>query len=325
MLRQKRRSGGGQPKCPIEHTGFYPYLLHYLEWAKLKGLAQSTYERKDSLLRLFIVWCDDRGLAEPSAITKPILERYQRHLFYHRQANGRPLSYGVQGNRLKAVKGWFKWLTRENYLPSNPASEIEVIKQPKQLPKQLLAVAEVRRILDSVAIDTLPGLRNRAIVEVLYSTGIRRSELCQLEVTDIDRQGGSLFVRKGKGSKDRHIPIGEQALHWLKRYQEQVRPQLLLSLQETHLFLTDYGEPFTSSRLGHLVRRLLDQAGFTGPGGCHLFRHAMATHMLENGAELRHLQIILGHNDINTTTIYTHLAIERLKQMHRATHPSESQ
>ncbi len=325
MLRKKRHNGPqGNGKLPIEHTGFYAYLVRYLEVCKLRGDKAYTSSRKESSLRLFIQWCDERSLTDPREITRPILIRYQQHLFYYRKPDGSALSFNTQRKRMTVVATWFKWLTRENYLPGNPASELELIKPPKKLPKRVLSQAEVQQILLSVDTTTPQGLRDRAILEVLYSTGIRRQECASLTLSDIDMARQSLFVREGKGSKDRYIPIGQRAVEWVQRYCEQVRPHLLLDVTEQHLFLTGYGEPFTQHRLGDHVRRLLDKAGYEGPGSCHLFRHAMATHMLENGAELRHLQIILGHENINTTTIYTHLAIDRLKLVHQQTHPAEN-
>jgi len=322
MLRKKHHRHASTHKRRVEHNGLSAYLAHYLEWMKVKGFSEETLKRKDSAIRQFIQWCDERDLNDPRAITKPMLERYQRHLYYYRKADGNALAFSTQNVFMSAIKSWFKWLTQENYTPSNPASEVMVMKRPQKLPAVVLSVEEVETILYSVDSDTLEGVRDRAILEVLYSTGIRRKELCHLQVYDLDSTHRSLFVREGKGSKDRSIPIGQRAIDWVSRYQDKVRPQLLIDGNEQTLFLTSYGEAYTSSALGHLVRRLLDQAGLNKPGGCHLFRHAMATHMLDNGAELRYIQAILGHSNINTTTVYTHLAIETLKQVHAATHPA---
>ncbi len=322
MLRKKRHSHRQRHKLAVEHNGLFAYLEHYLNWLAVKGYSSETVSRRDSGLRQFIDWCDQRSLDDPKAITKPILERYQQHLFYLRKPNGQPLAFSSQNNFMSDVRSWFKWLTQENYLGSNPASEVQPVKKPKRLPAKVLSIDEVTSVLDSVDIATPQGIRTRAILEVLYSTGIRRTELCRLQVYDIEAGSGRLFVRLGKGAKDRCIPIGQRALHWLARYQEQVRSQLLLNHREQALFLTDYGEAFTPSVLGHLVRRCLATAGIES-GGCHLFRHAMATHMLENGADLRYIQAILGHSDINTTTIYTHLSMSKLQQVHALTHPAE--
>lgn len=322
MALRKKHRRGSRPKLVIESSGLYPYLARYLEWLQVKGFSASTATAKDSALRQFIAWCDERSVDTPQVITKPMLERYQRHLFYLRQPNGQPLAFSTQNTALSSVKTWFKWLTQENYIASNPASEVQPIKRPQRLPERVLSQAEVEDILNRINISALAGLRLRTMVEVLYSTGIRRMECCQLQLHDVDTGRRSLFVRQGKGSKDRCIPIGQRALVWVNRYIEQVRPQLITDLHENALFLTDYGEAFSTGMLGHTIRHLLKQAGID-KGGCHLFRHAMATHMLENGAELRYIQAILGHADINTTTVYTHLNIGHLQQVHQQTHPAE--
>lgn len=301
----------------------YPYLVRYQEWLKIKGFSEETNRRKDSTLRQFIAWCDERSLNHPGQITKPILERYQRHLFYYRQANGKPLAFSSQNVFLSSVKSWFRWLTQENYIPSNPASEVMAIKRPKRLPATVLSVEEVEAVLRGINASDVEGLRNRALLETVYSTGIRRTEVCRLQLSDIHFERATLFVRQGKGSKDRCVPIGERALLWLRRYLDQSRPYLLTDLMEQQLFLNGYGEPLTPSYLGHQVKRWLNQVDIERTGGCHLFRHAMATHMLENGAELRYIQAILGHDDINTTTIYTHIAIEQLRLVHKMTHPAK--
>ena len=322
---RKQRSGRASlSKIDIDGSGLSPYLAHHLEWMKVKGYTEQTINSRNNAVRRFIQWCEERDLEDPRSVTKPIIERYQRALYYHRRANGNPLAFGTQNTLLYEVKGWFKWMAKENYLPSNPASEVEGLRVAYKLPEHVLTVDEVSHIINSIDANEIEGLRNRAIVEVLYSTGIRRTELTNLLVADIDQQRESLFVRQGKGRRDRCVPIGQRALTWVARYVEESRPRLLVDVLEQALFLNQYGQPLSSSYLGHVVKRILKQAGIEKNGSCHLFRHSMATHMLENGAELRYIQAMLGHSNINTTTIYTHLSIETLKQVHANTHPAKS-
>ena len=322
--RKKRQGQPGQAKLAVEHSGLYPYLARYLDWLPVKGFSVVTAQRRDSALRQFIAWCDERALDHPGQITKPMIERYQRHLYYRRhQKTGEPLSFVTQHHYLTAIKAWFKWLTQENYLPSNPASEVQAIRLPHRLPEAVLSVDEVQALLASIEVSDPPGLRNRAMVEVFYSTGLRRHELCQLQLGDIDPRRQSVYVRKGKGGKDRYTPIGRQALTWVQRYLEQARPRLQVDVLQHALFLNQQGGALNPSSVGNIVKQLMQAAGIERTGSCHLLRHAMATHMLENGADLRHLQAILGHSNINTTTIYTHLSIDSLLQAHQATHPTE--
>jgi integrase/recombinase XerD len=167
------------------------------------------------------------------------------------------------------------------------------------------------------------GLRDRALLETLYSTGLRRTECARLTVPDLDPERGVVFVRQGKGRKDRVVPIGDRALMWIDRYCIEARPQLVVP-PETHvLFLTARGRPIRPSRLSEQVRRYLARSGVGKPGSCHVFRHTMATLLLEHGADVRYVQAILGHASLAMTARYTHVAITELKAVHTRTHPAE--
>jgi integrase/recombinase XerD len=187
----------------------------------------------------------------------------------------------------------------------------------------VLTQDEVERLLGSIDTTTPKGLKERAILEVLYSTGMRRLELCNLAIEDIALTRLTLCIRQGKGGKDRVVPMGERAAYWLKQYLASVRPGLVMDERNSAVFLTDYGEGYTEHRLGNRVKRLLRDSGITVPGSCHLLRHAMATHMLENGADIRYIQAMLGHADLSTTQIYTHVSIRKLQEIHAATHPAK--
>ena len=322
-LRPKKHNSRTRFKRDVEHNNLYPYLARYLDISQTQGISKNTIKRRDSALRRFIEWCDGRGVDDPTVVTKPMLERYQRYLYHYRKSDGEPLSVGSQNVLLTPIKSFFKWLTQENYLLYNPASELVIPKKPKALPRSILSVEQVLQILSQPNIDTPAGLRDRAILEVLYATGIRRSELAKLCDYDIDTPRQTLLVREGKYNKDRYLPLGARALQWVNRYRFEVRDSLLCDHREERLFLTDYGEPFNGSYLGHLVKRYIEQVGIKVTGSCHLFRHAMATHMLENGADIRFIQAMLGHADLNTTEIYTRVSIDKLRDIHAATHPAK--
>ena len=178
-------------------------------------------EIRRRMLSRFILWCDERDLDRPQDITRPILERYRRYLYHYRKANGEPLSFATQQQRLVPLKAFFQWLTKENYLLYNPASELELPKVHRRLPKQLLTAAEVERILNQTLLHGALGVRDRAIIETLYSTGIRRAELANLKLYDVDTRNGTLMVREGKGRKDRLVPLGHRAGHWIERYRDE--------------------------------------------------------------------------------------------------------
>ncbi len=306
---------------PLAQLPLTRYMDEHFEWMLMTGYTPDTVRGRRQAIRRFIAWCDDRGLSDPKEITKPILERYQRHLFYYRKADGAPLSLGSQHACLTPLKTFFKWLAKENHILWNPASELELPPQPKHLPRALLSVEDVEQILRAADHTTTTGLRDRAMLEVLYSTGLRRTELANLRRYDADLSRLTVFVHEGKGRKDRVVPLGERAALWLDKYMMESRP-LLASNDCDALFVTDYGEPIRPDFLASRVNRYMELAGIDKPGSCHLFRHACATHMLDNGADIRFIQAMLGHAALSSTERYTHVAIGKLQQIHAATHPA---
>jgi len=313
------------PKTPIgdlrDPNGFASYLQRYLAWLRERNYADTTVEGREIRLRGFIAWCEERSLRRPQDITKPIIERYQRYLFLFRKPDGKPLSAGSQHTRITAIKGIFQWLARQNYILYNPASDIELPRVGKHLPKHILTVQEVEKVLARPDLETPMGIRDRTMLETLYSTGMRRLELIHLQCFDIDADRGIVVIRQGKGKKDRVVPIGERALAWIAKYLEDVRPELSTGVDHTTLFLSNVGEAFSPRRLTQLVRDYVEAANLGKSGSCHLFRHTMATLMLEHGADVRFIQAILGHVDLSTTQIYTQVSIRALKDIHTATHP----
>jgi integrase/recombinase XerD len=308
---------------PHDPQGLAAFVLRHLEWLRVHNYAEPTVANRELYLGYFVAWCAERGLTQPQEITKPILERYQRALYHLRKANGAPLTFRGQHARLVPIRGFFRWLTRQNYLLYNPASELELPRLEKRLPRYVLTTSEVEQVMRQPNLDEPMGVRDRAILETLYSTGMRRRELMGLSLFDLDRERGTVMIRQGKGKKDRMIPIGERAVRWIDRYQNEVRPALVVGRDNATLFLTHSGEPFTPNRLTQLVRDHVNAADLGKTGSCHLFRHTMATLMLENGADIRYIQAMLGHAELSTTQIYTQVSIRKLKEIHSATHPGK--
>ena len=308
-------------KDTLNDNGLMTYLKDYLHYSEIRGYTHDTLIRRHSAIQRFIRWCDERDIHEPQVINKPILERYQRYLYYTRKPNGEPLAFATQQVLLSVLKSFMTWLSKENYILYNPAAGLDLPKRPRQLPRHVLHVEDVQRLLALPDVTTLEGIRDRAILETLYSTGIRRTELTRLEVYDIDQRRHSVLIKQGKGRKDRMVPIGHTALEWIEHYRLQVRAQLITRHDQRLLFVNDAGEGYQGTALSAKVKRYLQQANIHATGSCHLLRHAMATHMLDNGADIRIIQAILGHADLNTTQIYTHVSMEKISAVHRDTHP----
>jgi integrase/recombinase XerD len=294
----------------------------HLEHLKVRHYSQRTQQNRSHYLNRFIEWCAERSLDEASEVSLQVLEAYQRHLFYYRKTNGKPMSAASQNGALTHLRSFFRWCCRQRLLGSNPASELELPRLGQRLPREVLTSEEAEAVLGSIDPDFEYALRDRAILEVFYSTGIRRQELIDLKIYDLDVSRELLHVRKGKGNKARYIPIGQRALIWTLRYLEELRPQLVMPPDEQYLFLSKRGTAFNSGAMGNLVKGYIDRAEIGKKGGCHLFRHTCATLMLENGADVRFIQQMLGHAELSTTQVYTRVAIGKLKEIHSATHPA---
>lgn len=301
-------------------------LLHlmgrYLEYLRVRNFSEMTVWHRNHLLRYFRLFCEQLGLTQARQVTRAVILNYQSYLFHYRKEGGAALTVGTQKHRLGAVSSFFSYLTREGLALYNPASDLEMPRKEVRLPKSILSVADVEAILNVPDVGTAMGMRDRAILEVLYSTGIRRMELCCLDRNHLDFDRGMLRVEQGKGHKDRYVPIGERALKWVEKYLVEVRPRLCPSLNETALFLSAQGERIRPVRIGVHVHEIVERAGLGKSGSCHLFRHAFATALLEAGCDIRHIQAMLGHSSLESTQVYTHLNMRALKEVHQRYHPA---
>jgi integrase/recombinase XerD len=271
------KKGKRGPKAPVgdpsDPHGMAAALASFLEWLRTKGYSERTVGNRAEYVTAFILWCEERGITKPVEVTRPILERYQRWLYHYRKENGQPLSFRSQYSRLSPLRAFFRYLAKQNLLLYNPASELELPKLEKRLPKHVLSASEAEKVINQADITGALGARDRAILETLYSTGMRRSELIGLKLYDLDAERGTIMVRQGKGKKDRMIPIGERAVLWIEKYLADVRPELVVEPDEGILFLTNLGEAFTPNRLTQLVRHYVVTAELGKTGACHLFRH----------------------------------------------------
>jgi len=324
---RNRRKGGLETARPDDLDRSRPDTLASLtdEWLthmEQRNYATRTLEKYRWSLRTFTAWAEERGLNTPQSITRLHLESFQRWLYRYRKTNGHPLGITTQRARLGAVQTFFTHLCKTNRLPANPAADLDLPRKPhKQLPKGLSREELIILLAHPDTRDPL-GIRDRAILETFYATAARRSEVVNLDLRDLDPASGTLHIREGKGGKSRLVPVAKTALYWLRRYLEETRPILQLDATEQALFLSGYGSRLSPGYLGNWVSRTLKAAGIDKPGGCHLLRHSCATHMLENGADIRLIQQLLGHARLDTTSIYTEVAITHLKEVYTRTHPS---
>lgn len=319
MAKKKLRPHVGDPTDPESLSVLAESWLAHLA-ARNYSPSTITSRRRD--LAWLLAWCDERSIARASEVTRAMLTTYQHALFQHRTKNDKPLTFVTQRQRLDSMRLFFRWLTRANVLEADPASAIEMPRVEKRLPKHVLTAREADLVITQPNVNDALGIRDRTILELLYSTGMRRAELCALEIFDVDVERGTVLIRQGKGKKDRVVPIGERACRWIEKYLADVRPVLAAVAGDHALFVSHEGERFTPDFLSRLVRGYVERAEIGKPGSCHLFRHAMATLMLENGADIRFIQMMLGHAQLSTTEIYTHVSIRKLKEIHTATHPS---
>jgi len=322
---KEKRGGNAARDLPQGKAGSLAQLVEaYLENLAVRNYTESTIEGRRDALKVFLLWARERDLSDPNTVTKPILESYQRYLWRWKKKNGKPLGISTQRSRLSTLKDYFAYLSKQNHILANPASELEMPRQEKRLPQEALSLHEVKRLLNVPDVLDPLGVRDRAMLELFYSTGMRRGELAKLEITDLNQERQTLQIRQGKGHKDRVVPVGDRALEWLVKYLEDVRPRLLLSPNEKALFVTSYGEAFNPDVISRMVSKFIKQADIGKTGSCHILRHSCATHMLEGGADIRFIQQLLGHEKLETTSIYTHVSIEQLKAVHSKTHPAEA-
>jgi len=285
--------------------------LHFL--AVERGASLNTLEAYSRDIGRFLEFAGASGVPSPLAVNPEHVTAYLGAL------RGQGLSPASVNRKLAAIRGFYRYLLREARVEENPLARVETARTWMRLPGAL-SRDEMESLLAQPAEASPSGIRDRAILELLYATGIRVSELATLTLNRLNRQMGFL-VAVGKGRKERIVPVGQSALGWLGRYIEQARPVFLKKKTSNALFLNRSGEGFTRQGLWKLIKKYAKMAGLERKVHPHTFRHSFATHLLEGGADLRSVQIMLGHADISTTQIYTHVSRERLKEVHKRIHP----
>ena len=275
------------------------------------GLARNTLDSYRRDLQQFGDWLGQRGKSLDEAVEQDV-QQYLAVKFPH----SKPRSVS---RLIASLRRFYRYCLREHEIGSDPTLRIDSPKLPRSLPKSL-SESQVEQLLDAPDTNEDRGLRDRAMLEILYACGLRVSELVGLKTTEASLNEGVIRVT-GKGSKTRLVPMGEVAVEWVARYLQQSRPAILQRRLSDSLFVTQRGTAMTRQAFWYLIRRHAVRAGIRKPLSPHVLRHAFATHLLNHGADLRVVQMLLGHSDISTTQIYTHVARERLKQLHALHHP----
>jgi integrase/recombinase XerD len=294
----------------------------FQEYQELRSSSPRTVATYTAELKPFFGFLRAQGVKSLGALTRELIEDYRTHLFYLR-FRGKTLALSSQRVRLQAVKCFLRFLQRKRYLLLDYGSSVELPKAPRTLPRVILTEPEILELLRAPDLTTPAGVRDRTILEVLYGTAIRNSELRDLRLDEADLVRKELRIENGKGNKSRVLPLGDEAAAWLEEYLARVRPILLRSSDEQLVFLTMRGTPFTRTELAELVQRQAKTAGLTKKVNPHSLRHTCATHMLRHGAGLRHLQQMLGHSSPETTQRYTQVEISDLRKVVEKCHPRE--
>lgn len=308
-----------------EHTpgSLWFYLERYIKHLQALQYHQHTWKEHKRYLKLFIEFSESYGAKMATEVTRDLVEDFQVYVSEYRKADGNKLNANGQIRWFVPVRVFFRWLTKRRYVLYNPASELEHPKIDRTLPSSILTSKEAERVMIQTDIHKSIGLRDRAILETFYSTGMRRFELTALCVSDIDFDRETVMIKKGKGRKARVIPIGDRALKWIEKYMKDARPKFEGENTGDLLFLSSKQRPLCNRRVSELVTHYLKKAKLKKTGSTHVFRHTMATLMLENGADVRFIQEMLGHSSLKATQIYTRVSIKKLKEVHTKTHPAK--
>lgn len=276
------------------------------------GLSKNTLNSYRFDLSIFVSWLAETKKIELLDVSELEIQEFLAFKF--------PTSKSRSISRLLAtLRRFFRFLLRENKIKEDPTLKIQTPKIPKSLPKSL-SEDEVEGLLEAPDIKTDVGIRDRSMLELLYACGLRVSELVGIQLTEVILSDGVIRVT-GKGSKTRLVPMGEEAVDWIKKYLAESRQNILNKQTSKFLFVTNRGGEMTRQAFWYLIKKYALMANIDKPMSPHILRHAFATHLINHGADLRVVQMLLGHSDISTTQIYTHVARERLKKLHQEHHP----
>lgn len=297
-------------------------LSFYIEDCLARGQSNATINSKNNLLLMFIRWAATKKITTVWEVDLFVMEEYRRYLSaYRKPKDSESLSITTQAQRLIALRVFLERMFYYDVITDNFFAKFELPRTGRCLPKFIPDEEEIELIINQTKTKGNIGIRDKAILETYYAGGLRRTELANLDIRHVDTKNLTVTVRKGKGGYDRVVPIVERTVDAIDDYLNKVRPLLATFSSGDALFLGETGKRILSSKLTELVGEYVRRSGVAESGACHLFRHATGTHMLRNGADIRYVQEMLGHEDLNTTQRYTHVVINDLKKVHQQTHP----
>ncbi len=309
----------------------------YIEHLTLKNMRPLTVRQNDLALRVFLGWITGKGIKDRGQVDQELFEEYKAWLSGYTSRNGVLLRVGTVRERIFTPQRWFAWLKKKGVLAYDPIAGVKAPRYKKQLPRGVMRQDEIRKLMAQPDLRSVIGYRDRTIMEVLYSTGARAAELTGLRVPDINLQKKMMYIRNGKGGKDRFVPLSTPCCRFLDRYLEVIRPELAAGMRPSGnnwlkksesgkdlLFLSIYGGPMGTVWLGAMMKNYIRKAGITKVlSPVHSFRHSVATHLLEGGMDIRYVQVLLGHSNINSTQVYTHVERHTLQTLLKKYHPRE--
>ena len=297
----------------------------YLQSLAVRNLAARTIAARNFMLARFFAYLESRGATGIETVGRGLILDYQTELYHAINQRGRPNSVAYQNSMLATVKSFMRFAKEREYIARDPARDIPYGKLPKRLPRGILTTTEARRIMGTPDTGCTLGYRDRTILEVLYTTGIRKEELNNLQVADVDYHDGFLRIDQGKGGKDRIVPLGRIACRYLENYIKSVRPELIKDPYNNTLFLSTRGRRLAKGMVWEMVKKYAKKAKIKKNISPHTFRHTCATAMLRNRADIRAVQELLGHESLESTQIYTRVTIGDLKEVHSRCHPREKE
>jgi integrase/recombinase XerD len=299
------------------------------EWLGAINYSPKTRVNYKQSTRMFLEWLSDNSqVGSIGEVTPAHLQQYQMWLYnYEREEEGREprrLSVGTQALRLAAVRKFFSWLASQQQIAYNPASALQVPKRPERLPANVLTKSEAKRLLEATPTDKPRDIRDRAILEVMYATGIRRAELICLEVYDVDFDNSTVRIERGKGSATRVVPLTKSAMAAVKLYLEEARSLFARESAQVRLFVSSRsGGPLDDADIVRIVQKAGRRANIKKHITPHTLRHTCATHLLKGKADIRQIQKLLGHRRLSSTEVYTHVEISDLREVITRCHPRE--